>query len=154
LPEPGDVPARQACLDTTFPAALANLGTILDTLQTVAPGVPIVGSDYADVFLGLWVFGSGGQAAALANVPIVDALNEGLASAYEAAGVPVADVSGAFGSDDFTDTVSAKQWGTIPVNVANICLWTWFCDDKYTFDVHANSEGYQVIADAFRAALP
>ncbi len=144
----------QACLDQTFPAALANLATILDTLQTAAPGVAIVGSDYADVFLGLWVFGPGGQAAAAANAPIVDALNADLVATYQAAGVPAADVSGAFDSDNFTDTVNTKQWGTIPVNVANICRWTWFCDDKYTFDVHPNTEGYQIIADAFLETLP
>ena len=36
----------QGCLDQTFPAALANLGTVLTTLQQAAPGVPIVGMNY------------------------------------------------------------------------------------------------------------
>ena len=39
----------------------------------------------------------------------VDALNGLLASTYVAAGVPVADVAGAFGTTEF------------------VCAWTWFC---------------------------
>ena len=139
----------QGCLDQAFPATLADLGIVLATLQEAAPGVPIVGMNYYDAFLGLWVLGPDARAVAVHNAPIVADLNAQLTAAYQAAGVPVADVAGAFDSDNFTDSVLTKEWGEIPVNVANVCRWTWFCDDKYAFDVHANTTGYAVIAQAF-----
>lgn len=144
----------QSCLDQTFPTVLANLTTIVATLQAAAPGVPIIGSNYYDVFLGLWVFGPDAQAVALHNAPIVADLNARLTAAYRAAGVRVADVAAAFDSGNFTDTVTTRAWGPLPVNVANVCTLTWFCDDRHTFDVHPNTAGYRVIADAFLAALP
>jgi lysophospholipase L1-like esterase len=144
----------QGCLDQSFPAAMADLATVLTALQAAAPGVPIVGSTYPNVFLGLWVFGPDARTVALANAPIVADLNAQIEAAYTAAGVPVADVTTAFDADNFTDTVTTKKWGEIPVNVARICTWTWFCDDTYTFDVHARTRGYRVIADAFLDALP
>jgi hypothetical protein len=144
----------QGCLDQTFPAALADLGTVLATLQAAAPGVPIVGMNYYDVFLGLWVLGPEARAVALHNAPIVADLNAQLTATYQATGVPVADVAGAFDSANFTETVDTKQWGVIPVNVANVCAWTWFCDNKYLFDVHANTTGYTVIAQAFLDVIP
>jgi len=143
----------QSCVDHVVPSTLANLAAILASLQAAAPDVPVVGMDYYDVFLGLWVFGADGQAAALHNAPIVDAVNASLVTVYEAAGFRVADVAGAFDNSNFADTVATSQWGVIPVNVANVCAWTWFCDDKYTFDVHANTDGYQVIAKAFLNVL-
>lgn len=147
--DPTTLRLDQACLDQTFPAVLIDLATVLATLKAAAPGVPIVGMDYYNVFLGLWVFGPDARAVALHDAPIIAALNAQLAATYEAAGVRVADVAGAFDSDNFAETVHTKQWGEIPVNVANICTWTWFCDDQYTFDVHANTTGYQVISNAF-----
>jgi lysophospholipase L1-like esterase len=147
--DPATLLLDQGCLDQTFPAALTELGTVLATLRAAVPGVPIVGMDYYNPFLGLWVLGGDARAVAVHNAPIVADLNAQLAAAYQAAGVPVADVAGAFDSANFTDTVDTKEWGEIPVNAANVCRWTWFCDDKYTFDVHANTTGYTVIADAF-----
>jgi lysophospholipase L1-like esterase len=141
------------CLDQAFPAALADLSTVLTTLQQAAPGVPIVGMNYYDPFLGLWVLGPDARAVALHNAPIVADLNAQLTATYQSAGVPVADVASAFDSVNFTDTVDTKEWGEVPVNVANVCRWTWFCDNKYAFDVHPNSEGYQVIADTFLAVI-
>ena len=95
----------QGCLDQAFPATLADLGIVLATLQEAAPGVPIVGMNYYDAFLGLWVLGPDARAVAVHNAPIVADLNAQLTAAYQAAGVPVADVVGAFDSDNFTDSV-------------------------------------------------
>jgi hypothetical protein len=69
----------------------------------------------------------------------VDALNAILAGTYAAAGVPVADVAGAFDND-----VLANAAG-------NVCVWTWFCS---LGDVHANTAGYGAIAQAFADVLP
>jgi lysophospholipase L1-like esterase len=147
--DPSTLLLDERCLDQTFPAGLAALRTVLTAVQAAAPGIPIVGMNYYDPFLGLWVLGPDARAVALHNAPIVAELNAQLTAAYQSAGVPVADVAGAFDSVNFTDSVDTKQWGEIPVNVANVCRWTWFCDDKYAFDVHANTTGYGVIAQAF-----
>jgi lysophospholipase L1-like esterase len=151
--DPSTLLLDEGCLDQTFPAAMIELGTVLSSLQAAAPGVPIVGMNYYDVFLGLWVFGDDARAVAIHNAPLVDDLNAQLTAAYRLAGVLVADVAGAFASANFTDQADTKQWGQIPVNVANVCRWTWFCDDKHTFDVHANTTGYGVIAQAILDAL-
>jgi hypothetical protein len=50
---------------------------------------------------------------------------------YAAAGIPVADVAGAF--------------------QGHVCAWTWFCTIG---NLHPNGDGYAAIARAFLAALP
>jgi hypothetical protein len=80
-----------------------------------------------------------------------------LVSTYEDEGALVADVAGPdfFNTADFTDLVLTKEWGEIPVNVANDCAWTWFCaKPPHGGNVHPNTEGYGVIAAAFAAVLP
>jgi hypothetical protein len=47
--------------------------------------------------------------------------------------------------------VSTLKHGTVPQDVAVICLLTGGCD--YGVDVHANTIGHRLIADTFFAAL-
>jgi lysophospholipase L1-like esterase len=145
-----------ACVDAVLPTMQANLTTILETLQAAAPGVPIIGMDYYNPFLGAWVFGPGGQAVALADAPIIEDFNAALVASYQAEGALVADVSGAFDSGNFSQSVDTKEFGTIPLNVANVCAWTWLCEKPPhgPGDVHPNSEGHEVIAGAFEEVLP
>jgi lysophospholipase L1-like esterase len=97
-----------------------NLAAILFDVRTAAgPDVPIVGMTYYNVFLPL------GDPVVNARI---NALNNLLASTFAAAGVPVADVAGAFSTAE------------------RVCAWTWFCTH---FDTHPNATGYGVIADAF-----
>jgi hypothetical protein len=65
----------------------------------------------------------------------------------------VADVAGAFHSDDFTPVPEA---GGLPVNVVAICQLTHMCDldPDVTGNIHPNSLGYAVIAGAFLDVLP
>jgi hypothetical protein len=67
---------------------------------------------------------------------------------YDTAGDPVADVETAFSTIDWTLVDG------LPLNVLRICQWTWMCDPTYGPDVHANSAGHGVIAQAFQQALP
>jgi lysophospholipase L1-like esterase len=99
----------------------ANLAAILAALHAAAPTVPIVGMTYYNAY-----------APALAAE--VAELNAGLAATYAAAGVPVADVAGAFHNDD--PLLSAHL----------VCSWTWMCS---LGDVHPNTAGYAAIANAF-----
>jgi lysophospholipase L1-like esterase len=112
-----------------------NLGAILvDLRQAAGPNVPIVGTTYYDVFAPLCV----GDDSLRFVCDRVDALNGLLANVYAAAGVPVADVAGAFAA------------GQLPQAALDVCVWTWFC---VAGDTHANAIGHGRIAQAFGAAL-
>jgi lysophospholipase L1-like esterase len=152
-PEAGGLDA--ACVADVLPGIRSNLTHILETIQAAAPGVPVVGTTYHNPLLGLWVLVENGDQLAHANADAFEVLNSGLASTYEDAGADVADVAGAFEIDNFTDTVVTKEFGEIPVNVANACAWTYFCGRPPSgpFNVHPTTVGYGVIASAVEAAL-
>ena len=65
----------------------------------------------------------------------------------------MADVEGAFSTTDFATKVVSPDFGTIPLNVARICQWTWMCVAGGP-DILANTEGYGVMTQAFLKALP
>jgi hypothetical protein len=66
----------------------------------------------------------------------------------------MADVAAAFMSDDFVNMAPAPNEG-LPVNVANICEFTYMCAaDPVGPDIHANNAGYALIADTFASLLP
>jgi lysophospholipase L1-like esterase len=147
--ELGECIARldQACLDAMLPSVASNLATILSTLREAAgPGVPIVGMNYYDPFLVFWFNDpTAAQIAEQMGVQGMDALR----SVYDAAGVPVADVETAFSTTDWTLVDG------IPLNVLRICQWTWQCiPPPLGPDIHANTAGYGVIAQAFLDAMP
>jgi len=122
----------QGC-DAQVAAMQANLTAILAELQAAAgPAVPIVGMTYYDVFAPLCV-----PPASLAFVcSRVDAVNAVLADTYATAGVPVADVAGAFENDDLSSAAD------------NVCAWTRFCTSGFV-DTHPNATGYGLIAQEF-----
>jgi hypothetical protein len=66
---------------------------------------------------------------------------------YTNFGIPVADVSGAFMSNDFTD----YDGSGVPDNVELICYWTWMCE---WLNIHPNASGYGEIANEFKIVLP
>jgi len=143
-----------------FPAGVANiqanLPTILAALRKAAGGhVPIVGMTIYNPFLAAWLLGPEGQAyAQVSQTELMGPLNELLRGLYTAGGARVADVEGAFSSYDFTTPVEVPGVGTIPLNVARICTWTWVCAPAPLGpDNHANAAGYGVIARAFAASL-
>jgi hypothetical protein len=91
-----------------------------------------------------------GEAAAASTV----AFNNFLESLYAGAGIPVADVESAFAVTDFTTLAELKGVGPVPLSVYNACTLTWICTGPPLGpDVHANNDGYGVIAEAFAAVL-
>jgi lysophospholipase L1-like esterase len=143
------------CLPAGFAAIQSNLPVILSRLRAAAgPDVPIVGMSLYNPFLGAWLLGPDGQAFALASSQLLGAVNAVLGTIFGAADVPVADVAGAFSSNDFETLVALPGVGEVPINVAKICLWTWVCAaPPLGPDNHANATGYGVIAGAFADAL-
>jgi lysophospholipase L1-like esterase len=135
-----------------IPQIATNLPFILDTLRDHAgPGVPIVGMNYYAPNIAQWLEDPvAGQAAAADIV----AFNGFLGSLYGGRGVPVADVGSAFAVTDFTTLVDLQGVGLVPLSVYNVCSLTWACaGPPHGPDVHANNDGYGVIAEAFAAVL-
>jgi lysophospholipase L1-like esterase len=136
--------------DQAVATILTYLPQILGRLRAAAgPGVPIVGMNYYGVGLPEVWNASHDLAAVQAYVAQVAAFNGLLEAIYGGAGDPVADVEGAF---QVTDTTLV---GGTPLNVLRECQWTWICaSPPHGPDIHANSDGYGVIAQAFEQQLP
>jgi lysophospholipase L1-like esterase len=135
-----------------IPQISANLPVILNTLREHAgPGVPIVGMNYYGPDVVQWFEDPAAGEAAAAGVV---AFNNFLESLYAGAGVPVADVESAFAVTDFTTLADLKHVGPVPLSVYNACTLIWICTGPPLGpDVHANNDGYGVIAEAFAAVL-
>ena len=63
----------------------------------------------------------------LAVVALSQAFNKDLASVYRKFATPVASVYGAFRTADLTDKVTTPAFGTVPLDVAMVCSYTWEC---------------------------
>lgn len=150
------MPLDMRCITDASTAVETNLPSILTALRAaVGPGVPIVGMNYYDPFLAFWLQGQGGRTAATDSQQAFLKFNDTLDTIYKAAGSPVADVEGAFSTTDFATKVVSPDFGTVPLNVARICQWTWMCaPPPLGPDIHANTEGYGVIAGVFLKVLP
>lgn len=145
-----------ACLPPGVATIQANLPSILATLREAAgPGIPIVGATLYDPFLAAWLTGPEGQAFAQMSVfQAIVPINQMITGIYGAAGMPVADVEGAFSTTDFITLVPFGPFGDVPLNVVRVCQWTWICTPPPLGpDNHANALGYRAIAEAYAAAL-
>ena len=146
--------------DGPFAQVAANLPIILSTLKQAADDrTPIVAVNYYNTFLASWLTGPEGQMLAQQSALLASILNNDvLGQTYAAFNVPVADVAGAFDSDNFTDMVPFPTPDSpymIPQNVALICLWTHMCvPDPVGPNIHANPAGYGVIAATIEQLLP
>lgn len=80
----------------------------------------------------------------------VPGLEKDLASMYKKFATPVANVYGAFRTADLMDMVTSPAFGTVPLNVAMVCSYTWECAPPPVGpNQHANVLGYGVIANTF-----
>ena len=135
-----------------IPQIATNLPLILDTLREHAgPDVPIVGANSYSPFVVDWFDDPAAGQFAAAQVVL---FNNFLESLYAGAGVPVADVESAFAVTDFTTLADLKHVGPVPLSVYNACTLTWICTEPPLGpDIHANNDGYGVMAESFAAVL-
>jgi lysophospholipase L1-like esterase len=142
-----------ACVGGSIPDATSNLATILKRLRQASPGTRIVAMNYYLPALAAWRNGLVGQLLARASELVTRGYNALLTHVYQAYGVRVANVFGAFHTSDFSPRVTVPGFGSLPRNVAAICQWTWECAAPPRGpNEHANQAGYQVIAHAFQQA--
>ena len=137
----------RSCVQRGLASLRASLPQIIHRLRAAGgSGVRIVGVNYYNSFLGRWVTGAAGRHLARASVWVERQINVTLAHAYGREHVPVADVESKFQTRAFDRCVETRSYGRVPLAVAETCLWTWACSQRY--DDHANSRGYRVIARA------
>jgi lysophospholipase L1-like esterase len=146
--------AQLASCIRQVPQAATNLATILARLRAAAgPGVRIVGMSYYLPALAEWRNGIVGHAVAWLSEKAAAAYNDLLTRAYSQAGIGVANVFGAFDTSNFGDSLAVPGFGSLPLNVARICQWTWECAAPPRGpNQHANPAGYRVIANAILKA--
>jgi lysophospholipase L1-like esterase len=145
----------ETCVEAGFAAAGHDVPLILGALrQAAGKNTVIAGMNLYDPFLADYLTGTAGQAAATASVTLAEQLNQLLGAADQAIGAKTADVQDAFSTADFTDTVPLPGVGTVPLNVARVCEWTWMCAPAPVGpNIHANAAGYRVIAGTFERAI-
>jgi lysophospholipase L1-like esterase len=142
-----------SCLTKSVPQVTTNLTKILTKLRQADPKGRIIAMSYYLPALAQWRDGFVGQAVARVSELTIAGYNILLNRVYQAHGVRVADVFGAFHTSDFGQQVTVPGFGRLPRNVAAICQWTWECATPPRGpNVHANPVGYQVIANAFLRA--
>jgi lysophospholipase L1-like esterase len=139
---------------TSMPDAASNLGTILTDLRTSAgTSTRIVGMSYYLPELAQWRDGFVGEEIARLSARIASGYNNLLMNTYAQAGIPVADVFGAFDTTNFGDQRTVPGLGPLPRNVALICQLTWECASPPRGpNQHANRAGYALIAQVFLRA--
>ena len=145
-------PAKlQECIAGALKTIGANLTYIMAELR-VAGGskVRIIGMTYYVPELAAWLTGSAGQESARLSEQLAVIFSGVLSQVYQAFGSRIADMFSAFHSSDFTHQVTLPGIGTVPLNVALICQWTWECAPPPRGpNEHANKIGYRVIALTF-----
>ncbi len=147
------------CVNAVSGQIATDLATVLAALNDAAdPATTLVGMNYYNPYLSSWLDGADGQVLATASAQAAVVLNDALASTYANAGMAMADVYAAFESDDFVTMVSSSlppPNDTLPINVANICTFTYMCDAPPVGpDIHANVAGYSLIAETFLEESP
>ena len=149
----GQAAFDQACVEDVLPKIQERLTTIVQTLQTAGPGVPLIGSTYYDPLLVAWTIPGIDPNAVMAIEDVWETFNDALEQTYGALGVPVADIEGAFSATDFDTMVHVRGVGDVPLNVARVCQWTFACSPR-GFDPHPNTVGYARMAEAWEAVIP
>jgi lysophospholipase L1-like esterase len=153
----GATEVSDACANDVSNEISMELAPVLAALRIAAgPGTTVVGMNYYNPYLASWLAGPEGELLAIQAKDAALFFTNMLTTTYETAGIPLADVATAFGSDNFFDMAPPPN-ELLPVAVANICAFTYMCDTVLGPDIHANRAGYRLIADTLEtleATLP
>src|SRR3954451_19677175 len=146
----GDINAVAACTSQGIAQMKKNVPVISKTLRKAAGRrTVIVGSTYPDVVLGAYVQSDSGKQLAQLSVSVFkDQINPALKSCYKKAKARFADPTTTFGAFiPFSKTTTLAPYGQIPVAVANICKFGWYCTARPGGpDIHLKPSGYAKFA--------
>ncbi len=151
----GSIAAISACIATGENAIKQNTPKILNALKAAAPkGTRFAAMNLYDPVLGEYFStSSSDKTLASASVPLVQGLNSDIQSADSSSGFKTADVADAFQTYNTAATVSFDGQ-MVPVDVATVCGLTWACTPPPVGpNIHANDNGYSVIAQAFYSTV-
>ena len=143
------------CVSAGEASIKRNLPPIVSGVKHAAPADTVLAGMtlYDPVLSGYFNASASVRALAAASVAFLKVINSEITAANRAAGFKTADVAGAFKSDDGTVNVSYNGQ-KVPVNVARVCSWTWACTPPPSGpNIHANKNGYAVIARAFARVI-
>jgi len=151
-PNAGDFNAILACTANGIETMKKNLPVIAKTLRRAAGKDPvIVGNTYPDVVLGEWIYSDDGKNLARASIPVFrDQLNPAMKSAYAKQKIGFVDATKNFGAYIPLEQTTFTPYGDIPIAVANICRYGWYCEFR---DIHLKSGGYSKLATLYRAEI-
>jgi lysophospholipase L1-like esterase len=147
------------CVNGVSGRIATDLASVLAALSGAAdPATTIVGMNYYNPYLSLWLEGPRGQSLAMESAQAGVVFNDALTTTYATAGITMADVYAAFESDDFATMVQSSLQppnNVLPVSVANICTFTFMCDaDPVGPDIHPTNAGYSLIAETMSQVSP
>lgn len=151
------VPASRigSCVSAGEASIKHDLPQILGGIRKAAPpGTKLADMTLYDPVLSKYFSAdSSARGLATASVAFLKQINTAVSSADSRAGFRTADVASAFASYDGVDHVQYRSQ-SVPVNVARVCSWTWACTAPPRGpNIHANRDGYAVIAEAFGKAI-
>jgi hypothetical protein len=142
-------------VSTAIKTIKKNMGILLAGIRSAAgPSVPIIGTTYPDVILGLYLSKSASSRslAELSVTAFKDLINPALKAEYTAVGGSFVDVTAATGAyGPLTQMTNLPPYGTIPVPVAKVCELTFYCQYH---NIHPRTAGYTIIAKLVVGALP
>jgi lysophospholipase L1-like esterase len=138
------------CVATAVSTIKTNVTSIASQLRAAAGArVPIIGSTYPDVILGIYVYPTHPASTAATNLATLSVVafkslvNPALSQSYATSLGAFVDVTKAAGGySSLKRTVHTKSYGTIPAPVASVCTFTWFCQKG---DIHPTNKGYTLI---------
>lgn len=144
------------CVGNATTAIKGSVSSVATKLRKAAgPKALMIGTTYPDVVLGGWVNPGSAGAKELANLSVFafkSLINPALAESYAKGGARFVDVTAATGAyGDMSQLTELAPYGSIPTPVADVCKLTWYCAKG---DIHANSDGYALIARLVVAELP
>jgi lysophospholipase L1-like esterase len=152
-----DVPPAQiaGCVSAGEATIRKNTPKILAALRRAAPrGTRFAAMNLYDPVLGdYFSTNPTDRALATASISLLKGINADIQSADREEGFATAQVAAAF--DTYNQTTMVSWEGQqIPVDVARVCAWTWACSTPPVGpNIHANLDGYQVIADTFEEVI-
>ena len=145
-----------ACVTPVLATLRTQLRSVVATLQRAAgPSVHFVGLNHYNPYLVKGAKEGVKEVFAANSVTALTRMNQVFDQVYRAAGIPVADVEGAFHEDNIRLIAVAGQKEKVPANVVYECRFTWMCAARpYGPNIHPTDAGYVAIAHAILAVLP